>query len=74
MTICQWHSKVSIMQPLNTNYCFSRPEFWNEKEMVSKGRLLKGYTFTTKKETCVNIITGEKIDNSWNPILEDLYL
>ena len=39
-----------------------------------KRKLIEGIHIYNKKDTCVNIIAGHKIDNSWNPIMKDLSL
>ena len=39
-----------------------------------KRKITEGIHIYNKKDTCINIIAGHKIDNSWNPILKDLSL
>ena len=39
-----------------------------------KRKIIEGIHIYNKKDSCVNIIAGQKIDNSWNPILKDLSL
>ena len=39
-----------------------------------KMKIIEGKHVYNKKDKCVNIIAGPKIDNSWNSILKDLSL
>ena len=39
-----------------------------------KRRIIEGVHIFNKEESCINLISGYKIDNSWAPLLKDLRL
>jgi hypothetical protein len=39
-----------------------------------KRRIVEGIHITNKKDSCVNIVSGRKIDNIWAPLVKDLKL
>ena len=56
------------------NFLFDQTKILAIEKNLFKRKVIKGIHIFNKGESCVNQISGYKIDNSWAPLLKNLRL
>ena len=82
------HASVTDIQPDPTNdngvpyhhattghnFLFDQTKILAIEKNAFKRKIIEGIHIFNKEESCVNQISGYKIDNSWAPLLKNLQL
>ena len=55
-------------------FLFEDTKILAREKNAFRRKIIEGIHIYNKMDSCVNIIAGQRIDNSWNPILKDLSL
>ena len=56
------------------NFLFDQTKILAMERNTLKRKIIEGIHIFNKNDSCVNLISGYKIDNSWGPLLQDLDL
>ena len=55
-------------------FLFEQTKVFTREPINFRQRVIEGIHIFNKNDSCVNLIAGFEIDNSWNPILKGLIL
>ena len=55
-------------------FLFDQTKILAREKNAFKRRIIEGIHISNKSVSCVNIVSGKKIDNIWSPIIKDLHL